>query len=123
MYNYIETTNKTILDRIKFFKSETDVIDYLENEKLELIEEKELVKKGNIHDLKRLIINYLSGMDVNLSKKVKDLNIELSIEEKWWANYRLSKFLYEEIIQVLNKYGMLFPEQTKGYSNVEMKSV
>jgi len=43
--------------------------------------------------------------------------------EKWWAQFKLSRELYEEIIKVLNKYGMLFPEQPKGYTNVEMKSV
>ena len=31
--------------------------------------------------------------------------------------------LFEFIIQTLNKYGMLFESQPKGYSNVEMKSV
>ena len=31
--------------------------------------------------------------------------------------------LFEYIIQTLNKYGMLFESQPKGYSNVEMKSV
>jgi len=31
--------------------------------------------------------------------------------------------LFEFIIQTLNKYGMLFESQQKGYSNVEMKSV
>ena len=31
--------------------------------------------------------------------------------------------LFESIIQSLNKYGMLFESQPKGYSNVEMKSV
>ncbi|UCD13367.1 MAG: hypothetical protein JSW60_07365 [Thermoplasmatales archaeon] len=31
--------------------------------------------------------------------------------------------LFEYIIQTLNKYGMLFESQPRGYSNVEMKSV
>ena len=30
---------------------------------------------------------------------------------------------FEIIIQVLNKYGMLFESQPRGYSNVEMKSI
>ena len=48
---------------------------------------------------------------------------KMSIEQKWWANYRLSKLLYKEILAVLNKYNMLFPEPYKGFSNVEMKSL
>lgn len=46
-----------------------------------------------------------------------------SYQEKWWDAARLNEHLYDKIIQTLNKYGMLFPEQPKGYSNVEMKSV
>lgn len=46
-----------------------------------------------------------------------------SYQQKWWDTARLYEHLYDKIIQVLNKYGMLFPEQPRGYSNVEMKSV
>jgi hypothetical protein len=42
---------------------------------------------------------------------------------KWNAHARISIKLYDCIIQTLNKYGMLFQEQPKGYSNVEMKSI
>ena len=45
-----------------------------------------------------------------------------SYQEKWWDSARLYQRLYDKIIQVLNKYIMLFPEQPQGYSNVEMKS-
>jgi hypothetical protein len=30
---------------------------------------------------------------------------------------------FEYMVKTLNKYGMLFESQPKGYSNVEMKSV
>ena len=30
---------------------------------------------------------------------------------------------FEHMVQILNKYGMLFESQPRGYSNVEMKSV
>lgn len=46
-----------------------------------------------------------------------------SYQEKWWATARLHIKMYDQIIQELNKYGMLFQEQPKGYSNVEMKSI
>jgi hypothetical protein len=47
---------------------------------------------------------------------------EKSYQQKWWDTARLNQKLYDQIIKVLNKYNMLFPEQPKGYSNVEMKS-
>lgn len=47
----------------------------------------------------------------------------LSIDEKWWGTFKLSKRLYQAIIQVLNKYGMLFEEQPRGYSNVKMAEI
>lgn len=42
---------------------------------------------------------------------------------KWNRHARASIRLYDYIIQTLNKYGMLFPEQPRGYSNVEMRSI
>ena len=35
----------------------------------------------------------------------------------------LYQIFFERIIQVLNKYGMLFDTKPEGYSNVEMKSI
>lgn len=50
---------------------------------------------------------------------------EANINERSYFHQEsvLSEKLYDYILQTLNKYGMLFPEQTKGYSNVEMVSV
>ena len=53
----------------------------------------------------------------------KETNKELSADEKWWKNYNLSKKLYEKILDVLNKYGMLFEKQPEGYSNVIMEEI
>jgi hypothetical protein len=47
----------------------------------------------------------------------------LSVEGKWWANYKISKELYHQILQILNFYGMLFPEPYKGYSNVVIEEL
>jgi hypothetical protein len=41
----------------------------------------------------------------------------------WKEHSILSIELFKFIIKTINKYGMLFPEQPKGYSNVEMKSL
>ncbi|UCF12931.1 MAG: hypothetical protein JSW06_01405 [Thermoplasmatales archaeon] len=48
----------------------------------------------------------------NVMSKMKDTSS--------FVSYRK---LFEFIIQTLNKYGMLFESQPRGYSNVEMKSV
>lgn len=39
------------------------------------------------------------------------------------SNLEFFKRLFAFIIQTLNKYGMLFDSQPKGFSNVEMKSI
>ena len=50
------------------------------------------------------------------------------IKEKNGKSTVLSRFryycnLFEYIVETLNRYGMLFDSQPKGYSNVEMNSV
>ncbi|MHA2392511.1 MAG: methylated-DNA--[protein]-cysteine S-methyltransferase [Promethearchaeota archaeon] len=100
------------MDSIEFFSSEIDIIDYLEKEQLELIEEKELIEKGSIHDLKKLITNYLSGMDVNLSNKIKDLDIELNIEEKFQTKFSQN---------VINNILTLNRGETTSYSEIGRK--
>ena len=50
-------------------------------------------------------------------------NSEKEVNEKWWDTFHLARRLYEQIIQVLNKYGMLFEEQPRGYSNVIMEEI
>jgi len=63
-----------------------------------------------------------TGLD-DEEEEEKETYKELDTEGKWWANFRLSRKLYEKILQVLNKYNMLFPEQPAGYSNISMESV
>lgn len=48
---------------------------------------------------------------------------KISSDHKWWEHVKLSQRLYRQIIQVLNKYNMLFPQQPKGYSNVIMEEI
>ena len=42
---------------------------------------------------------------------------------KKFPAYTFHQKQFQIIIQVLNKYGMLFESQPKGYNNVEMKSI
>jgi hypothetical protein len=46
-----------------------------------------------------------------------------TVRNAWNRSSKISMSLFQYIIKILNKYGMLFPQQPMGYSNVEMKSV
>lgn len=46
------------------------------------------------------------------------------VEGLSWINVaNIYQHFFEKMIEVLNKYGMLFESQPKGYSNVDMKSL
>ena len=51
--------------------------------------------------------------DNNFEKAKKDDMNMMHFYRKW----------FEFMVETLNKYGMLFDTQPKGYSNVEMKSI
>ena len=51
------------------------------------------------------------------------VNPKIKQSNNWSGNAEVHQKFFEKIIQVLNKYGMLFESQPKGYSNVEMESV
>ena len=56
-----------------------------------------------------------------IENKVKELQKNKpSADHCWRASADEAIKLYDFIIQVLNKYGMLFESQPKGYSNVQM---
>jgi hypothetical protein len=56
-------------------------------------------------------------------KKEEIWNSKGLVHTAWSKNANLSMSLFNYIIKTLNKYGMLFPDQPLGYSNVEMKSI
>ena len=41
---------------------------------------------------------------------------------KWYDHFRESRSFFDQLIKILNRYGMLFPEPARGFSNVDMKS-
>lgn len=94
-FEYFGPNKKTKLDEIKFFENKVDAIDYTRKKKLELIEEKDLIKHKDIHALKGLICSYLSGKDVNLVESIEDLNLDLAVKEKFPTRFSL------EVIQNL----------------------
>ncbi|MHA2180989.1 MAG: methylated-DNA--[protein]-cysteine S-methyltransferase [Promethearchaeota archaeon] len=71
------------LEEVKFFEKETEVVEHIKKKKFRLIREKDIAKYGNIEALKELILNYLSGKDINLYDYLKDLNIDIEMEKKF----------------------------------------
>ena len=78
-----EPNPKTKVNEIKFFEKETDAINFIRKENLELINNKNLIEYKEIHVVKELIHSYLGGADINLYNELKELNIDLGIEEKF----------------------------------------
>lgn len=99
-FNY--NTNKEILKlkEIKFFKKEKVVINYLEDKKLELIQEQETPKHIIISNLIKLLNQYLSGKSLDLIEKIDELNIELDLNEKFPTPFSNSII---EIVKKLNR--------------------
>ena len=59
-----------------------------------------------------------------IDSKVKELKEKKPSAQRCWREHAdISIQLYDFIIQVLNKYGMLFETQPKGYSNVAMEVI
>ena len=63
-------------------------------------------------------------MKTDVDKYLNDvIEPKLGKVKNWNTSASIHQQLFEEIIKVLNKYGMLFDSQPKGYTNTEMKSV
>ena len=82
-FRCFEENKNTVLDQVKFFVNETDAMDYILREKLELFEDNSFTDCKEILALKNLILSYLSGKNFNLIDKIKGLNINLAEEEKF----------------------------------------
>jgi methylated-DNA-[protein]-cysteine S-methyltransferase len=108
-FEYLLKDRKIKLEEVKFFETQSDVIDYINKTKLELIKEMDLSKYGNIQGLQDLILKYLSGEDINLYDNLKDLNIELSIMEKFPTAFSLT---------VINKLANLNRGEITTYSKI-----
>ncbi|MFW9825022.1 MAG: methylated-DNA--[protein]-cysteine S-methyltransferase [Candidatus Thorarchaeota archaeon] len=83
------------MEEIKFFEKETGVLNYIEFNKLNLVKGKDLGKFKAIQILQQLIEHYLSGKDVNLFENLKNLNINLDLEEKFPTEFS------QEVIKTL----------------------
>lgn len=97
---------------------------------LSLVDHGEALIKSDVDKWRKEI--FIPEQDKIWDRKTKDENSDnnqddkyknLSIEDKWWKSAYLSEGLYSKILQVLNKYGMLFEKQPIGYSNVIMEEI
>jgi len=82
-FRCFEENKNTVLDQVKFFVNETDAMNYILREKLELLKDNSFPGCKEILALKKLILNYLSGKNLNLINSIKALNINLAEEEKF----------------------------------------
>jgi len=108
-FEYLFKEKRIKLEEVKFFEKQTNAIDYINKTKLELIKEKDLAKYGNIQGLQELILNYLSGKDINIYDNLKDLNIVLNMKEKFPTAFSLS---------VINKLANLNRGEITTYSEI-----
>ena len=100
---------RIMLEEVKFFEKETDAINQIKKMKLELIKKKDLAKYGNIQVLQELILNYLSGKDINIYDNLKDLNIDLDMKDKFPTEFSQS---------VINKLANLNRGEVTTYSEI-----
>ncbi len=108
-FEYLLKEKRIKLEDVKFFEKETEVIYQIKKRKLELIKEKDLAKYGNIQVLIELILNYLSGKDINIYDNLKDLNIDLNMKDKFPTEFSQS---------VINKLANLNRGEVTTYSEI-----
>ena len=91
-FEYPLKEKKIILKEVKFFEKEANAINHIKKQKLELIKEKDQANYGNIQVLQELILNYLSGKDINIYDNIKDLGIALDMKKKFSTEFSFSVF-------------------------------
>ena len=99
-FSYYKNEEILKLKEIKFFKKEKVVINYLEEKKLELIQEQKTPKHTIISNLVKLLDEFLSGKSLDLIEKIDELNIELDLNEKFPTPFSNSII---EIVTKLNR--------------------
>ena len=71
------------------------------------------------------LIDYGEALVKTDCAKIKKEFVQPKMQEgmSWHSIASVYQKFFEKMIEVLNKYGMLFESTPKGYSNVEMRSV
>ena len=88
---------KVILNELRFFKEENELQTYVKQNTLKIMNEEDT--PDIIKDLIKLIKEYFSGENINLFEKIRDLKIDLAIDEKFTTNFskKVIDFLIEKV--------------------------
>ncbi len=78
---------KIKLDEVKFFEKEIQAIDYIKRMGYELVPEKDLINYSGLQELHEVILNFLSGKNINLYDYSNNLNIDLDIYNKFPTDF------------------------------------
>ena len=101
-----------ILDEIRFFWKEADVLSYIENNNLEKYDKKLLTNQGGVSDLITMIKGYLNGDKINLYDNIKKSNIDLGFNEKFRTDFS------QKVMKIVSQLGF---GETITYSNIGQK--
>ncbi len=101
--------DELVLNAIRFFYSEEELLQYINNENLKLEFENDFHGKSIIESLMNLIKEYLSGKKVDFFSEISNLNIELDLKNKFFTDF--SQKVIHEVLKI--KYG-----ETSTYSEI-----
>jgi len=79
--------DSVILDEIRFFWKESEILSYIEENDIENLNNKPLKDQGVVSDLVYLINDYLSGKKINLYDNIKKINMDLGFKEKFRTEF------------------------------------
>jgi methylated-DNA-[protein]-cysteine S-methyltransferase len=79
--------NGLILEEIKLFWKESEVVAYIEENSLKNLNKKPLKDQGVVSDLIDLINDYFSRKKINLYDSIKNINLDLDLKEKFRTEF------------------------------------
>ena len=91
-FNHIINDQKIILNEIRFFENEFDLKSYITQNGLTILKEENILDL--IREIRSLINNYLSGEKINLFNKIKGLQIDLAIDQKFPTDFSKKVITY-----------------------------
>ena len=86
-FNYLNKDGRLGLNEIKFFKNLDDVINFLNENQLELIKNQNPNKFNTTKDLIKLLTDYFSGKPINPTEEVNKLNVEIDLNKKFTTKF------------------------------------
>jgi len=105
-YRNAEDGQKIVLDEVKFFNSEIQVKDYI-NENILRLE-----KSRAILDVKNIFENYFNSNEISIYKELKAIGVDLAIFEKFPTDFKQ---------RVINVVANLKHGETISYSEIGEK--